>query len=60
MMDHRDITLGGDIMLPLLPRPDPDPNSLQLSVFVIFASLSERYLSATSSVPPSLAPAPHG
>ena len=47
-------------MLPLLPRPDPDPNSLQLSVFVIFASLSERYLSATSSVPPSLAPAPHG
>ena len=33
-------------MLPLLPRPDPDPNSLQLSVFVIFASLSERYLSA--------------
>lgn len=27
-----------------------DPNSLQLSVFVIFASLSERYLSATSSL----------
>ena len=47
MMDHGDITLAG-IMLPCcLPS---DPNSLQLSVFVIFASLSERYLSATSSL----------
>ena len=47
MIDHGDITLAG-IMLPCcLPS---DPNSLQLSVFVIFASLSERYLSATSSL----------